>query len=107
MTSTHGHAGFTIGQIIHHRLFDYRGVIFDVDPVFQGDEEWYQNVARTRPPRDRPWYHVLVDGDYRITYVAERNLESDDSGNPVHHPALNEFFTAFDNGSYVSRKRNN
>ena len=60
-------AKFAIGELIHHRLFDYRGVVFDVDPDFQGTEEWYTRVARSRPPKDQPWYHVLVDGAEHTT----------------------------------------
>lgn len=100
-------ARFTVGQLIHHRLFDYRGVIFDVDPVFMGSEAWYEQVARTRPPRDHPWYHVLVDGSDHTTYVAERNLESDASGAPVNHPLLEEFFSEFHSGHYVTAQREN
>ena len=76
-------AQFFIGQRVHHRLFDYRGVVVDVDPVFQGTDEWYEQVARSRPPRDEPWYHVLVHDAGNETYVAERNLFGDDSHEPV------------------------
>ncbi|MGI9303895.1 MAG: heat shock protein HspQ, partial [Gammaproteobacteria bacterium] len=51
-------AAFSVGQIVHHKLFDYRGVIYDVDPHFQGTDEWYEEVAKSRPPRNKPWYHV-------------------------------------------------
>ena len=95
---------FSIGQVIHHKLFDYRGVIVDVDPVFSGTEEWYEKVALSRPPKDRPWYHVLVDGATHQTYVAERNLEPDESGMPVNHPLVNEFFTGFDKGVYTNKE---
>ncbi len=61
---------FFVGQVVHHTLFDYRGVVFDLDPVFAGTEEWYEQVARSRPPKDEPWYHVLVGGASHITYVA-------------------------------------
>lgn len=94
---------FSIGQVIHHKMFDYRGVIVDVDPVFSGTEEWYENVALSRPPKDKPWYHVLVDGASHLTYVAERNLEPDESGLPVKHPLVKEFFTGFNKGTYTSR----
>ncbi len=96
---------FFVGQVIHHQLFDYRGVIVDVDPVFQGTEEWYERVATTRPPRDQPWYHVLVDGADHATYVAERHLEDDTSGQQVAHPALGEFFDRFHEGRYHSTAR--
>lgn len=100
-------AAFSIGQIVRHKLFDYRGVIYDVDPVFQGTEEWYQMVARSRPPRDRPWYHVLVDGQLAQTYVAERNLELDVSAEPINHPLLESYFHAFKDGVYELRASSN
>ncbi len=95
-------AEFGVGQLVQHRLFDYRGVIVDVDATFEGTEEWYQQVARSRPPKDQPWYHVLVDNSDHQTYVAERNLEEDGSGRPVRHPWLGEFFDDMRDGAYVS-----
>ncbi len=100
-------ARFGVGQVVHHRLFDYRGVVFDVDPDFQGTDEWYEQVAQSRPPRDQPWYHVLVDGGHPTTYVAERNLEADRSGEEVDHPLLQQIFDRLDDGSYVSRQNVN
>ncbi len=100
-------ARFAIGETICHILFQYRGVIYDVDPVFLGSEEWYQQVARTRPPKDQPWYRVLVDGGDHETYVAQRNLESDGSGGPVDHPLINRFFAGYREGVYVPRSRAN
>lgn len=97
-------AKFRMGQLVHHKLFDYRGVIADVDPTFQGADEWYETVARTRPPKDRPWYHVLVHNAVHTTYVAERNLEPDEKGEPVNHPALDEFFDVFLDGGYVAHR---
>lgn len=93
-------AKFSIGQCVQHKLFDYRGVIVDVDPEFQGTDEWYEDVARTRPPRNEPWYHVLVHAGSHETYVAERNLAQDDSNEPVNHPLVDEFFDGFREGSY-------
>lgn len=98
---------FTVGQLVHHRLFDYRGVVFDVDWDFQGTEEWYEAVAQTRPPKDKPWYHVLVHGQAHSTYVAERNLEPDDSVDPVDHPMIERFFVKFENGVYLPRNTGN
>ncbi len=63
---------FFVGQIVYHSRFDYRGVVVDVDGSFQGSEAWYEQVARSRPPKDQPWYRVLVDGGEHETYVAER-----------------------------------
>jgi heat shock protein HspQ len=100
-------AGFAVGDIVHHRLFDYRGVIIDVDPTFQLSDEWYEAVARSRPPKDRPWYHVLVDGASHNTYVAERNLEADHSEQPVRHPMIDSYFSGFENGRYVQHDRSN
>jgi len=100
-------AKFSIGQCIRHRLFDYRGVIVDVDPEFLGTEEWYQQVARSRPPRNEPWYHVLVHDAGNETYVAERNLTRDESNEPVNHPLLKVFFTDFDQGVYQTGRNIN
>ncbi len=93
-------AKFQVGQLVHHKLFDYRGVCFDVDPVFSGSEEWYEAMARSRPPKDAPWYHVLVHDASHTTYVAERNLEPDDSGEPIRHGAIDELFSGFEDGHY-------
>lgn len=98
-------ARFAVGSLVHHLRFDYRGVVFDVDPTFQGTDEWYEEVARSRPPRDAPWYHVLPHGAAHTTYVAERHLEADSSGAPVEHPLLGELFDGFEDGRYVRRER--
>ena len=98
---------FSIGQVVHHKMFDYRGVIVDVDPVFNSTEEWYEKVALSRPPKDKPWYYVLVDGATHQTYVAEKNLEDDTSAKPVDHPLVPEFFVGFKDGSYAMRQRTN
>ena len=94
---------FCVGQVVHHLKFDYRGVIVDVDAEFAGSEEWYEHVARSRPPKNEPWYHVLVDGGDQMTYVAERNLEADSSCEPIQHPELDDFFVGFTGCSYQSR----
>lgn len=93
-------AKFSVGQVIHHTKFGYRGVIVDVDPEFRGSEQWYQVMARSQPPKDKPWYHVLVHDATHRTYVAERHLEPDDSGEQINHPELGEFFDTFVNGRY-------
>lgn len=98
---------FSVGQLVHHTLFDYRGVIVDVDPHFLGTEDWYRNVAASRPPKDNPWYHVLVDGFAHRTYVAERNLEPDTEGGPIKHEELGEFFGDLEDGRYVLKRRGN
>lgn len=98
-------ARFAIGDVVQHVLFDYRGVVWDVDPVFSASEEWYRQMARTKPPKDRPWYRVLVHGGSNETYVAERNLQKDDSGEPIRHPGVDQVFERFEDGAYVPRRR--
>lgn len=101
------YAKFYVGQLIHHKLFAYRGVIIDVDPEFQGTDEWYEQVAQSRPPRDQPWYHVLVHNATHNTYVAERHLEDDESQDPINHPYLSLIFDSFQNGVYINRNKAN
>jgi heat shock protein HspQ len=98
---------FSVGDLVHHKRFDYRGVVIGVDPRFEGTEEWYETVARSRPPKDRPWYHVLVDRAEHATYVAERNLEADYTMTPIQHPMLGALFDRFEDGVYVPRRRAN
>lgn len=98
---------FSVGQLITHKLFNYRGVIVDVDPVYLGSEDWYQNIALTRPPRDAPWYRVLVHNALHETYVAERNLEPDDSLQPIIHPQINDYFCDFVDGLYIRKQQDN
>ncbi len=97
---------YSVGDLIHHRLFDYRGVIVDVDRKFLTTDEWYNTVAKSRPPKDQPWYHVLVDGSTATTYVAERNLELDQLGDPISHPLLAQFFSRFEDGRYIGSNPN-
>lgn len=92
---------FYVGQIVSHEKFSYRGVIVDVDAVYQGTESWYEQVARSRPPKDRPWYRVLVDGAEYETYVAERHLTPDNSGRPIAHPAVKQFFINYTGACYI------
>ena len=98
---------FQVGQIVHHKLFDYIGVVFDVDPVFCGTEEWYQQVARSRPPKNEPWYHVLVNEAVPTTYVAEQNLERTAKPKRIIHPLTNTLFSNFDGERYASRQKFN
>jgi len=93
-------ARFFVGQVVHHRRFGYRGVVYDVDATFQGTDEWYNEVARSRPPRSQPWYHVLVDQGEHTTYVAERHLEHDTRGGPIAHPLLGALFGTFHGDRY-------
>ena len=76
--------------------------MFDVDPVFSGSEEWYAVVARSRPPKDAPWYHVLVHDADHTTYVAERNLAADPDPAQIDHPMLGEFFSLYDGSRYLT-----
>ena len=94
-------ARFGPGQLIRHSRFDYRGVIVEVDATFAGSDAWYEQVARSRPPKDAPWYHVLPHDAEHTTYVAERNLEVDPDPLPVHHPLVDELFDDFEDGRYV------
>ena len=96
-------AEFFVGQIVHHKTFGYRGVVFDVDATFQGTDEWYEIVARSCPPKDMPWYHVLVDGAEHTTYVAQRHLESDENDRPITHPLVAELCGEFREGRYALR----
>jgi len=98
---------FHPGQVIHHKLFDYRGVVVEVDQTFQLSEQWYEEVARSRPPKNEPWYHVLVHGARQTTYVAERNLESGPGGQAVEHPLLDRFFDKFSDGFYSNSREEN
>ena len=97
-------ARFFVGQVVHHEKFDYRGVIYDVDATFQGTDEWYDEVARSRPPKDQPWYHVLVDGAEHSTYVAERHLAVSTLLTQVSHPALGRYFVRFDGTRYYGNE---
>ena len=96
-------AKFFVGQIVHHKKFNYRGAVFDVDATFQGSDEWYALVARSRPPKDQPWYHVLVDGAEHTTYVAERHLEFDECSKPIKQPLVGELCGEFIDGRYLMR----
>ena len=100
-------AKFSIGDLVHHQRFDYRGVVVDVDATFQSTQEWYETVARSRPPKDKPWYHVLVHGSAHSTYVAEKNLERDPGAEPIAHPMLAHYFARFENGRYFRAGRAN
>jgi heat shock protein HspQ len=99
-------AKFQIGQVVRHRLYPFRGVIFDIDPEFNNTEEWYQSIpAEARPRKDQPFYHLFAENaesEY-IAYVSEQNLLPDVSGEPVRHPQVAEVFVKDDKGSYRRR----
>ena len=96
-------AKFRIGQVVRHRLFPFRGVIFDVDPEFANTEEWYEAIPKeVRPRRDQPFYHLLAENaetEY-VAYVSEQNLLDDESGEPVRHPQMQEMFDKTPDGQY-------
>ena len=94
-------AKFHIGQLISHVKAGYRGVVYDIDPVYSGTEDWYETMATSQPPRDNPWYHVLVDGHRHTTYVAERHLAPDENERPITHPLVGKLFSAFEGGRYI------
>ena len=100
-------AKFKIGQIIHHRLFDYSVVVFDIDPMFQGSEELYNQVARSRPPKNEPWYHVLVHAAEHSTYVAEQNLDLEEQPKAIQHQLINSLFAKFDGLQYHLKTKPN
>lgn len=100
-------AKFKLGQVVKHRLFSFRGVVFDIDPEFDNTEEWYQAIpAETRPRKDQPFYHLLAENDETeyVAYVSEQNLMADDTGAPVRHPQIKELFIRGKDGSYRLRQ---
>ncbi len=100
-------AKFHIGEIVRHRIYPFRGVIFDVDPVFSNTEEWLMSIPEeVRPRRDQPFYHLLAENEQStyIAYVSEQNLVSDESGRPLSHPQLNDLFSGIENGRYRPRR---
>ena len=100
-------AKFQIGQIVRHRVYPFRGVIFDIDPEFNNTDEWYESIPEDRRPRkDQPFYHLFAENaesEY-IAYVSEQNLLPDESGEPVRHPQVAEVFEKDESGGY--RRRN-
>ncbi|HEX7854004.1 MAG TPA: heat shock protein HspQ [Sphingobium sp.] len=100
------HARFRIGDVVRHRLHGFRGLIFDVDPVFANSEEWYESIPEDmRPAREQPFYHLFAEneeGSY-IAYVSQQNLVDDDVAEPVNHPAISHFFKRQADGSYRMR----
>ena len=101
-------AKFGIGQVVKHRVFPFRGVIFDVDPVFANSEEWWMAIpAEARPRKDQPFYHLLAENDEGgyVAYVSEQNLLPDETGEPVGNPKTSLIFDAFENGQYHLRPR--
>jgi heat shock protein HspQ len=99
-------ARFTIGDVVRHRLFDFRGVIFDVDPEFANTDEWYEAIPEAlRPSKDQPFYHLLAENSESayIAYVSQQNLVADDSEDPIDHPAIGTMFERIEGGGYRLR----
>ena len=99
-------AHFGIGDVVRHRLFDFRGVVFDVDPVFANSEEWYEAIPEAiRPSKDQPFYHLLAENAEQsyIAYVSQQNLIRDDNEEPIDHPAIAAYFDGFEDGRYELR----
>jgi heat shock protein HspQ len=99
-------AKFAIGQIVKHRVHPFRGVIYDVDPVFANTEEWWLSIPESaRPAKDQPFYHLYAENAHSeyVAYVSEQNLLPDESGEPLRHPQVDEMFVRSDNGDYRMR----
>ena len=99
-------ATFGIGDVVRHRIFDFRGVIFDVDPVFANSDEWYDAIPEAiRPAKDQPFYHLLAENaeSSYVAYVSQQNLVADDSDEPVEHPALATVLDRTDGNGYRLR----
>lgn len=100
-------AKFQIGQVVKHRVYPFRGVIFDVDPTYSNSEEWLNAIPEDiRPKRDQPYYHLYAENaaSYYAAYVSEQNLLADDSGKPIRHPEVNNFFGALTGGYYALKQ---
>ena len=103
----HACARFGIGDVVRHRIFDFRGVVFDIDPVFANSEEWYESIPEAiRPKREQPFYHLLAENEESsyVAYVSQQNLLGDSEGGPVDHPQIAEMFEQFENGRYRMRR---
>ena len=101
-------AKFGIGQVVKHRFYPFRGVIFDVDPIFSNTEEWWRSIpAEVRPIKEQPFYHLYAENaeSQYVAYVSEQNLVSDESGEPVRHPQVSETFERTEDGRYCVRGR--
>ena len=99
-------AKFQIGQVVRHRLFSFRGVIFDIDPEFNNTEEWWESIpADIRPSKDQPFYHLFAENEETeyVAYVSEQNLLPDTSGKPIRHPDVADVFERDDSGNYKPR----
>jgi heat shock protein HspQ len=101
------HARFAIGDVVRHRMFDFRGVVFDIDPVFANSDEWYEAIPENiRPRKDQPFYHLLAENmeSSYVAYVSQQNLVVDDTDEPIDHPAISGLFNDFVDGRYQLRR---
>ena len=101
-------AKFSLGQAVKHRFHPFRGVVFDVDPVFANSEEWWLAIpANMRPAKDQPYYHLLAENEQTtyVAYVSEQNLLADPSDKPIRHPQLRNLFGSLRGGFYEIRRR--
>ena len=99
-------AKYQIGQIVRHRVYAFRGVVFDVDPTYDNSDEWYESIPEDiRPDKDQPFYHLLAENDETeyVAYVSEQNLLPDETGEPVRHPQVNDIFVRDSKGHYRAR----
>src|SRR3984893_1517200 len=99
-------AKYRIGEVVRHRVYPFRGVVFDIDPLFSNTEEWYQSIpAEARPHKDQPFYHLFAENEETeyVAYASEQNLLPDDSGEPIRHPQVAEVFERDEKGSYHPR----
>ena len=99
-------ARFGIGDVVRHRIFDFRGVVFDVDPAFANSEEWYQSIPEAiRPSKDQPFYHLLAENaeSTYVAYVSQQNLLPDETDEPVDHPEIAAMFDRLEGGRYRLR----
>ncbi len=102
----HARARFAIGDIVRHKIYEFRGVVFDIDPVFANSDEWYEQIPEElRPRRDQPYYHLLAENEESsyVAYVSQQNLLIDRQGGPVDHPNVPELFEQFAAGRYRLR----
>lgn len=99
-------AKYSIGQVVRHRVYSFRGVIFDVDPVFDNTDEWYEAIPEAvRPHKDQPFYHLYAENEDSVyeAYVSEQNLLLDDDDAPLRHPRIAVEFERSPSGKYRAR----
>ena len=106
-----GTAKFHIGMPVKHRIYGFRGVVFDVDPQFDNTEEWYDSIPEeVRPKKEQPFYHLFAETTEKapyIAYVSEQNLVPDENSDPIDHPAIEEYFDVQDDGLFIVRNKMN